>query len=51
MFVLQDISHQRYVLTDESKSYVEAGSPEAQLFNAVPAEGITLTALKVGQAA
>ena len=47
---MQDISHQRYVLTDESKKYLEAGSPEAQLFKAIPAEGITLAALKVGKA-
>jgi hypothetical protein len=28
-------------------SYVEQGSPEAQVFNAVPPEGITLADLKV----
>lgn len=36
------------MLTEEAEGYVAAGSPEAQAFNAVPAEGgITLTALKV----
>jgi len=50
MITMQDISHQRYVLTEESKNYLEAGSPEAQLFKAIPAEGITLAALKAAVA-
>lgn len=43
----QDNLHSRWQLTDEAKGYVEAGSPEVQLFNAVPAgEGIALSELK-----
>lgn len=42
----QDISHSRYVVRPEAESYATAGSPEAQVFAAVPAEGITLAALK-----
>jgi hypothetical protein len=45
---LQDIDHSKYVLTDESVEYLEKGSPEAQVYGAVPAEGITLPQLKVG---
>lgn len=46
--IFQDIDHFRYVLTEEAEGYVTAGSPEAQAFNAVPAQGgITLAALKV----
>lgn len=37
----QDIKRERWVLTDEGKQYAEAGSPEVQLFLAIPAEGIT----------
>jgi hypothetical protein len=44
---LQDISHSRFVLTSEAQAYLTAGSPEVQLFNAVPADGITLAQLKV----
>jgi hypothetical protein len=44
----QDIDHFKYVLTDEAQTYLTAGSPEAQVFHAVPADGITLAALKVG---
>nr|XP_027106659.1 phenylalanine--tRNA ligase alpha subunit, cytoplasmic-like [Coffea arabica]XP_027113478.1 phenylalanine--tRNA ligase alpha subunit, cytoplasmic-like [Coffea arabica] len=36
----QDIKKERWVLTDEGKKYAEAGSPEVQLFLAIPAEGI-----------
>lgn len=44
----QDTDHSRLVLTEESKAYVAAGSPEAQVFNAVPAGGgISLADLKV----
>ncbi len=46
---MQDIDHFRYVLTEESQGYLTAGSPEAQVFNAVPAEGITLAELKVSR--
>ncbi len=43
----QDIKHSRLVLTDEAKSYVAAGSPEAQLFRAIDAEGTSMAELKV----
>ena len=43
---LQDIQHQQYVLTDEARSYLGVGSPEAQVFNAVGADGISLADLK-----
>ncbi|GLI62444.1 hypothetical protein VaNZ11_005065 [Volvox africanus] len=47
MITAEDIDHFRYVLTDEAQGYLTAGSPEAQVFNAVPAgEGITLAELK-----
>lgn len=39
--VAQDIKKERWVLTDEGKSYVVAGSPEVQFFLAVPPEGIS----------
>jgi hypothetical protein len=45
----QNISHSRFVLTVEAEGYVTAGSAEVQLFNAVPAEGISLAELKVSQ--
>ncbi|CAI0454972.1 unnamed protein product [Linum tenue] len=35
----QDIKKETWVLTDEGKRYAAEGSPEAQLFLAVPAEG------------
>ena len=44
---LQVIDHSRFVLTDEAKEYLSAGSPEAQTFNAVPASGIGLHELQV----
>ncbi|KAL5981179.1 hypothetical protein ACLOJK_029100 [Asimina triloba] len=37
----QDIKREWWVLTDEGKSYTLAGSPEVQLFNAIPPEGIS----------
>lgn len=44
----QDIDHFRYNLTEEAKGYLGVGSPEAQVFNAVPAEGgIPMAAIKV----
>ncbi|XP_058111358.1 phenylalanine--tRNA ligase alpha subunit, cytoplasmic isoform X2 [Magnolia sinica] len=36
----QDIKREWWVLTDEGRSYTVAGSPEVQLFLAVPPEGI-----------
>ena len=35
------------MLTDEAKAYLQIGSPEAQLFYAIPEEGISLAQLKV----
>lgn len=46
MITVQDISHSKYVLTPEAEAYLTAGSPEAQLFAAVPPEGVTLAAVK-----
>lgn len=37
----QDIKREKWVLTDEGKLYAAAGSPEVQLFLAVPHEGIS----------
>lgn len=45
-YPLQDISHSKYVLTPEAEAYLTAGSPEAQLFAAVPAEGVSLATVK-----
>ncbi|KAF3778306.1 Phenylalanine--tRNA ligase alpha subunit [Nymphaea thermarum] len=36
-----DIKKEKWVLTDEGKSYTVAGSPEMQLFQAIPPEGIS----------
>lgn len=35
----QDIKRETWILTDEGKVYAAAGSPEAQLFFAIPVEG------------
>ncbi|KAI5660966.1 hypothetical protein M9H77_20289 [Catharanthus roseus] len=37
----QDIKKEKWVLTQEGSQYAEAGSPEVQLFLAIPNEGIT----------
>ncbi|KAJ8449361.1 hypothetical protein Cgig2_002493 [Carnegiea gigantea] len=37
----QDIKKERWALTDEGKLYAAAGSPEMQLFLAIPPEGIS----------
>ncbi|KAK9286433.1 hypothetical protein L1049_014830 [Liquidambar formosana] len=37
----QDIKREKWVLTDEGKIYAAAGSPEVQLFSAIPPEGIS----------
>ncbi|XP_027354191.1 phenylalanine--tRNA ligase alpha subunit, cytoplasmic isoform X3 [Abrus precatorius] len=37
----QDIKRETWVLTDEGKTYASVGSPEVQLFLAIPQEGIT----------
>jgi hypothetical protein len=44
---LQDIDHFQYALTEESRGYLTAGSPEAQVFQAIGTEGLPLAALKV----
>jgi phenylalanyl-tRNA synthetase alpha chain len=36
---VQDIKRETWVLTDEGNMYAAAGSPEGQLFFAIPAEG------------
>ncbi|CAI5469712.1 unnamed protein product [Closterium sp. Yama58-4] len=46
MIVAEEIEHQSWTLTDEAKGYLDTGSPEAQVFNAVPDGGIPLDALK-----
>lgn len=43
----QNISHSQFVLTAEAEGYLTSGSAEVQLFNAVPADGISLAELKV----
>lgn len=37
--IAQDIKRETWVLTEEGKKYAAEGSPEVQLFLAVPAEG------------
>jgi hypothetical protein len=44
---VQDIDHFRWVLTEEAQGYLQNGSPEAQVFNAIPAEGLPMAQLKV----
>ncbi len=44
---LQDIDHFRWALTEEAQSYADLGSPEAQVFNIVPPEGLPMAQLKV----
>jgi phenylalanyl-tRNA synthetase alpha chain len=36
----QDIKKETWILTEEGKTYATAGSPEVQLFQAIPPEGI-----------
>lgn len=36
---MQDIKRETWILTDEGKMYAAAGSPEGQLFFAIPVEG------------
>ncbi|KAG5547911.1 hypothetical protein RHGRI_013558 [Rhododendron griersonianum] len=42
----QDIKRESWVLTEEGKTYAAAGSPEVQVFLAVPPEGISLDELQ-----
>lgn len=44
---LQDIKRETWVLTDEGKAYTATGSPEVQLFLAIPPEGIPKEELQV----
>ena len=44
---IQDIKKESWVLTDEGKTYAATGSPEVQLFLAIPPEGITKEELQV----
>lgn len=44
---LQTKKNTLYLLTEEGKMYTERGSPEVQVFQAVPAEGISGADLKV----
>nr|KAJ0221892.1 hypothetical protein LSAT_V11C200073720 [Lactuca sativa] len=44
----QDIKKERWQLTDEGKTYAANGSPEFQLFMAIPPEGISIVELKLG---
>ncbi|CAL5378513.1 unnamed protein product [Camellia sinensis] len=37
----QDIKRERWVLTEEGRTYAAAGSPEVQVFLAIPPEGIS----------
>lgn len=43
----QDIDHFQLTLTAEAQGYLGVGSPEAQVFAAVPPEGATLADIKV----
>jgi len=45
--ILQTVKRVRWVLTAEGKMYTIRGSPEVQVFTAVPAEGISAVDLKV----
>ncbi|KAL4438203.1 hypothetical protein ABPG77_010564 [Micractinium sp. CCAP 211/92] len=46
MITMEDIDHSRIVLTAEAQGYLGKGSPEAQVFAAVPPEGISLAEIK-----
>ena len=44
----QVVTHTKLVVTEEGKGYLAQGSPEAQVFNALPAGGaVPLAELKV----
>ncbi|KAF9609839.1 hypothetical protein IFM89_018781 [Coptis chinensis] len=40
LVLAQEIKRENWVLSDEGNQYAEVGSPEVQLFNAVPPQGI-----------
>lgn len=42
----QPIKHERQTLNEEARGYLGPGSPEAQVFAAVPPEGISIPDLK-----
>ncbi|KAK9819263.1 hypothetical protein WJX81_008677 [Elliptochloris bilobata] len=42
----EEVPHSRLVLTAEGREYLDKGSPEAQVFAAIPAEGATKGELK-----
>ena len=42
----QTVEHSAWALTEEGAGYLEAGTPEAAVFAAVPPEGVTLAQLK-----
>ncbi|XP_047324536.1 phenylalanine--tRNA ligase alpha subunit, cytoplasmic-like [Impatiens glandulifera] len=42
----QDIKRERWALTNEGKLYASSGSPEVQVFLAIPPEGISLEELQ-----
>ena len=44
---IQEQRHASYALTQEGSSYLEPGSPEAQVFAATPTEGILQAELLV----
>ena len=44
---MQDIKKERWVLTEEGRAYAAAGSPEVQVFLAIPPDGISLEELQV----
>lgn len=43
----QDIKMEKWVLTNEGETYTATGSPEMQLFLAIPPEGIPREELQV----
>ena len=49
MQIVQEQKHASYALTQEATSYVQGGSPEAQVFAAVPQEGIAQQQIIVRQ--
>ncbi|CAD7702528.1 unnamed protein product [Ostreobium quekettii] len=48
MVVSQAMDHFRFLLTDEAEGYRTSASPEVQVFNAIPQDGIDLKDLQEG---
>eukprot|EP00897_Mesotaenium_endlicherianum_P004012 jgi/Mesen1/3639/ME000020S03171 len=44
--IAQDVNHQAWLLTAEAEQYAKAGSPEVQVFEAIPQEGLAIDELK-----